>query len=120
MFLLSLTQESFSVNNEGEYLGVLVLIYGFMAMFSGGISIVWWANMFIVISGMYYKTKKALFFSFLTFMLALSFFLFDKIQIGFGANKIGEITGYGTGYFLWLASFIIMTFGIGFNYKKLK
>jgi len=115
LYLISLTQNSFMLNNEEGHYGYLALIFGFYAVFDTGIS--WLANFLIIFSWLFRHKKASLYFSLSALILGVSFLLIDEIVMGTN-NKYGKITGYDIGYYFWILSFLVMTIGNILNYKK--
>ncbi len=115
LYLISLTQNAFLINNEGGHFGYLVLIFGFYAVFDTGIS--WLANFLIIFSWLFRHKKASLYCSLSALILGISFLFIDKIVMGTN-NKYGKITGYDIGYYLWILSFAVMTIGNILNNKK--
>ena len=64
LYLFSLTQNAFYVNNEEEYSGYLILILGLYAFLGGGAGISWLANIMILFSWATYKKKISIYFIF--------------------------------------------------------
>jgi|GEM_PF-5458895 len=62
LYLISLTQNAFLINDENGYYGFLSLIFGFYAVFGSEIS--WLANFFIIYSWLFRHKKTSLYFSF--------------------------------------------------------
>lgn len=118
LFLLSLTQNAFYVNDKEEYYGFLVLIYGFFGVFDFGSGVSWLANVLILISWGLNQKRISLYLSLCALTLGLSFLAFDEILMGTN-DKYGKITQYDLGYYLWILSFLIMAIGNLFNYKKI-
>jgi len=117
-YLISLTQNCFHINSEGDYPGYSVLFYGFLGSFNGGVGITWWANIMIVMAWLYFQKRISLYLSFAALALGISFLFFKKIFVGFGPEKYGQITDYDLGYYLWIISFLIMTIGNILDLKK--
>ncbi|QXP78681.1 MULTISPECIES: hypothetical protein [Winogradskyella] len=115
LYLISLTQNAFLLNNEDGHYGYLALIFGFYAVFDTGIS--WLANFLIIFSWLFRHKRTSLYYSLSALILGISFLFIDEIVMGTN-NKYGKITGYGIGYYLWISSFLIMTIRNIFNYKK--
>ncbi|RCW92006.1 hypothetical protein [Winogradskyella arenosi] len=115
LYGMALTQNAFLLNNEDGQYGYLTLIFGFYAVLDTGIS--WLANVLILLSWAYRDRKAALYFSVIALGLGISFLAVDNIVMG-THNQYGKITGYDTGYYLWVLSFLVMTIGQIVNYKK--
>ena len=115
IYLISLTQNAFQLNNEDEHYGYLSLIFGFYAVFDTGIC--WLANFLIIFSWLFRDKKTSLYYSLSALILGISFLFVDEIVMGTN-NKYGKITGYDIGYYLWISSFLIMTIRNILNYKK--
>lgn len=115
LYIISLTQNAYILNQEQEQYGYLVLIFGFYAVFDSGIS--WLANILIIFSWLFRHKKTSLYFSLSALILGLSFLLIDKVVMGTN-NIYGNITGYGIGYYLWVSSFLVMTIQNIMTYNK--
>ncbi len=114
LFLSSLTQNAYLIDNGEESVGsfgLIALLLGWMGVF--GPAIAWLANPCLLLSGLLLiigKTKLSLLFSVLAVGLALSFLLVDEIIANEGGGK-GKITAYDTGYWLWLSSCLVNLLG---------
>ncbi|WP_179334997.1 hypothetical protein [Winogradskyella costae] len=115
LYLISLTQNAFYINNENENQGYLILIFGFYAIFGAGVS--WLANILILFSWLFRHKKSSIYFSLSALILGISFLFFDKVVMGTN-NKYEIITGYDIGYYCWILSFLVMFIGNILNYKK--
>jgi hypothetical protein len=117
LYLFSLTQNAFYVNNEEEYSGYLILILGLYAFLGGGAGLSWLANIMILFSWATYKKKVSIYFSLSALILGVSFLFFDKIIMGTN-DKYGSITNYDIGYYCWILSFLTILIGNIVNHKK--
>ena len=115
LYLISLTQNAFLLNNEDENYGYLALIFGFYVVFDTGFS--WLANFLIVFSWLFKHKGTSLYYSLSALILGVSFLFIDEIVMGTN-NKYGKITDYDIGYYLWILSFLMMTIRNILNYKK--
>ena len=116
LFVLSLTQNAYYINDGEESvgsLGLIALLLGFFGI-SGGSGIAWLANPCLFMSFIHLKRdnlKKAKVFSFISVIFGFSFLFFDNVIANEGGT-ITEITSYGIGYWLWLSSLISNFLGI--------
>ncbi|UOK41596.1 MULTISPECIES: hypothetical protein [Flavobacterium] len=107
LFIASLTQNTYLVNNNEESVGsfgLIAFLLGWMNLFGAGIS--WLANPFLLISWgtlLFGNTKKTLIFSGLALLFSLSFLLFGDIIANEGGGH-KQITTYAIGYYLWTSS----------------
>ena len=116
LFIISLTQNAFFIDNKDGCVGYMALIFGFYVVLDTGIS--WVANLFIILSWAYRNKKASKYFSFLALVFGISFLFIDKIIIGTN-NIYSKITGYGLGYYLWVLSFLLMFIRSLLNYEKI-
>jgi hypothetical protein len=112
LFSASLFLDSYyTIENKDSVgsLGIFSLLFGFFSM-----NISWYANPSLLISLLQLKRgnyKKALTYSSLSVLLALSFLLNERIIVNEGGGK-SEIIAYGLGYWFWLSSLVINFIGI--------
>ncbi len=110
LFIASLTQTAYYVSNanDGECPAFLALLTGWVGLGIGG-QLAWLANPLLLLSWIFYMRKKkaALYTSMGALLVAISFTFYREIVIN-EAGTMGDITGYGRGYFLWLASIGLM------------
>jgi hypothetical protein len=116
LFVLSLTQNAYYINDGEESigaLGLIALLLGFFGISSGS-GIAWFANPCLFMSFIHLKRdnlRKAKIFSFISVIFGLSFLFFDNVISNEGGTT-AEITSYGIGYWLWLSSLICNFLGI--------
>lgn len=115
MFLISFTQicvvyQYFGIVNYHAYLAFLV---GWLHFVGGGFweGIIWLANplYFIGLFLLYKKNKLAIFPLICSSILALVFLSFENL-IMTKSGRIAPIIELKSGYFLWLASILFLTF----------
>jgi len=125
IYVLSLTQECFSQNpsNSDTSIGWGLLILGWIGIFYH--CYVWIANPFLFLSW-YCLVKNlpkiSLFLSICSALFMLSFLSYDTILTRELPDQLySSITGYRSGYWLWLLSGIMLIIGnviIIFNIRK--
>ncbi len=114
LFLGSLTQDAYYLagdNPEAWSASWGLLLIGWMGVFFGVFA--WLANPLLVLSWLLClrgKQGAALIVSIAAVLFALSFLLHSTI-IASEAPTYRAVTGYGVGYWLWLASMLIMAAG---------
>ena len=114
LFLASLTQDGYYLagdNPESWSASWLLLLIGWMGLYVGVFA--WLANPLLVLSWMLCLRGKhgaALIVSTAAVLFALSFLLHSTI-VADEAPTYKAVTGYGVGYWLWLASMLIMAAG---------
>ncbi|MCQ6960617.1 hypothetical protein [Mucilaginibacter aquariorum] len=113
LYIASLTQSGFSTDNgqvdNGP--GYALVLTGWLCVSIAGIS--WFANPLLILSWFSFKSqsnKRSLFLSLLAFLISLSF-MFNKFIIVDEGGSLHEISGYRLGYWLWLASCVLMLIG---------
>ncbi len=108
LFAVSLALDGFYVDRGSDSawspcLGLLLI--GWMGMFDGIFA--WLANPFLLVAWVLMLIPRARFvapiFAIVAILLALSFLLHEQIMVD-EAGNYAKITGYGTGYWLWVAS----------------
>ena len=113
-FVLSLSQKAYCTNGDcGETgMGMAILMSGFLGLSLGGACLTWLANPILILSWALIKLKRkiSLFLSLLSLIIGLSFLMFNEIVIDEALNY-GTITGYKTGYWLWVLSMLTMVIG---------
>lgn len=108
LFLISLTQKCYCTTGNCSD-SIMVLLIGWLGAFSGGAAITWFANPALLVSWLTF-TKSAntsLIASFIASFFAVIFLMFGTIT----ANESGQdqpIIAYRAGYWLWLASSVVM------------
>jgi hypothetical protein len=90
----------------------LLLLLGWLGVFDGIVA--WFASPFLVFSWMFIWFRSLRFVSLgcilLAICLSLSFLLQPDVLKDEGGNRI-DITGYGLGYWLWVASISVVVLG---------
>ena len=111
LFLLSLTQKCYCTPSNCAD-SIMVLLIGWLGAFSGGAAITWFANPALVFSWLTLKRnpKYAMISAFSAFLFAMLFLMFGQISDS-GSGHSQPITEYRAGYWLWLASTVVMVFG---------
>lgn len=82
-----------------------LLMMGWLGPLDGHFS--WYANIFYLLSLIYFKKEASLALILIAAMLALSFLTKDEIIRNEGGGT-SHITAYGIGYFLWVTSLIML------------
>ena len=92
--------------------GFLAFFFGIVGVLVGGAYLCWFANPFLVLSWFFIKRKPllAVLFSAMAISIGLFFMTYDEIIIN-EAGHSGTITGYGIGYWFWLASMAVVFIG---------
>jgi hypothetical protein len=111
LFLLSLTQKCYCTTTNCSD-SIMVLILGWAALSSSAAGMAWFANPLLFASWFFLKRnlKTAMFLSVFSFLLSLSFLMFDSILDNEGGIP-HEIISYRLGYWLWLGSHLVMLLG---------
>jgi hypothetical protein len=111
LFLIALTQDCYcaSDNCQGSF---MALLFGVAGVFLGGAALTWLANPLLVIAWFTAKNKPqiSLVCSFSAVLISLSFLLFKSVIIN-EAGTYGKIMNYQAGYWLWLASSVVLCLG---------
>ena len=114
LFVASLTQDAYYLagdNPESWSASWVLLLMGWMGVFYGVIT--WLANPLLVLSWILClrgELRAAVIVSAAAVLLALSFLLHSTIVTS-EAPTYEAVAGYGAGYWLWLASMLIMAAG---------
>ena len=114
VFLASLTQDAYYLagdNPDAWATSWGVLLVGWMGIFYGVFA--WLANPLLLLSWILClrgELRAALIISAAAVLFALSFLLHSTI-VASEAPTYRAVTGYGVGYWLWLASMLIMAAG---------
>ncbi len=111
LFAISLTQKCYCTTSTcGD--SILVVLIGWLGLFSGGATLTWLANPFLVMSWILLEKnlKASMIFSALAGLLSLAFLMFDGI-VDTEAGHVREIVSYKAGYWLWLGSCWVMLTG---------
>jgi hypothetical protein len=114
LFLVSLTQNTFSTGDDGDGTGtsgIIDLLAGTLFFYTSPAAWVWFANPLLLIAWIYLftKPKASLVTSLLAAVISLSFILFDSIRTDEGGG-LHPIAGYEIGYGLWVTSCLLMLF----------
>ncbi|MBL0049257.1 MAG: hypothetical protein IPP32_14320 [Bacteroidetes bacterium] len=130
LYTISLTQDGFYHHHEkSEGPGIFLLLFGGInaILTGGGASITWFANPILFFSWITInETKPSFIASIVSTLLSLSFLFFDRVK-EFNLIITGDqnddplyryqtVTGYGLGFYLWVASSLILVLG---NYKRI-
>ncbi len=93
----------------GTQVGILDLVYGVFGFFMGAANACWLANplLFIAWGTSKNKTNYSLFCSLCAIAIALLFL--NANQVSFSPTE--TISGYGIGYYFWVASMLVMLIG---------
>ncbi len=115
LFLVSLTQKCYLTDfaNDKGMSSLLALLTGWLGVImSHGPAISWLANPALAVSWILFSSnsKYALLVSLVTLCLMVSFLFFKKVLVN-EAGHYGTIIRYEPGYWLWLASAIVMIAG---------
>ena len=119
--MISLTQTAYVTNyNDATANAVpsfMAFLLGWMNILGAGIS--WLANPLLFLSWimLFFAPKKSLICSALSVLLCLSFLRFNDIIVNEGGGH-SDITGYGTGYWLWLVSCCVNCAGTFLVYQN--
>lgn len=125
VFAISLTQNALVVNYNNEIKTSSSLEYlfiGSVAFMGGGLleEIVWLANPLCLVAIIFLikKDEKAVLLSLIASCLAISFSFWNEI-LGAESGTMAKIVSFELGYYLWLASILILTIGILIHYKMI-
>ena len=125
-FMGSLFTTSFNLGNGSSYIGLMVLLLGWMGLGGedGLVYISWCANPNLIISWILMlvviSVKKdkvlvsyfSLFFSLLSLVLSFSFLFQNPVEVYINeAGHKSEITELAVGYYFWLISILVMVVG---------
>jgi hypothetical protein len=119
LFVMSLTQPAFYIDRKEDpnaYCNSLVLfLLGWMSLLGGAIVpfILWLANPLYIVSILLILRKKigALCTTWSSTILALIFWQLKSIMTS-ESGCYSHITGRGPGFYLWLASFVVLALGV--------
>ena len=97
--------------------GILLFSIGWLGLLDGFKGLGWWANpIYIVAACLALKRKKTIFIlSIIALIFALEFSFYNHSNIILSDQGGGPFT-LGTGYFIWVSSFIIFAIFAGINY----
>ena len=115
-FIFSLFQNCYFVNNKEHSIGsfgLAALLLGWSEAF-----VVWLANPILIFSIVFLWKEKinlSLIMASVALIASFSFFLQNSIMIN-EAGTEGKITGYDTGYWVWISS-LILNFIVIFVFK---
>lgn len=111
LFILALIQTCYCTDRDCVS-SAYVFIVGPIAMLTGGAALTWLANPILLISWIKYrsKSKTSLYCSIIATLISLSFLIFNEI-IADEAGNFRQIISYRLGYWLWLASCLVMVIG---------
>lgn len=117
LFIFSLFRNCYLVEDKETVgsIGLFALLFGF---FNASQSfVVWFANpiYFISIFLFYSDKKTSRITSFLSIFLGLLFLVLNKVLINEGGT-VGQVEEYLSGYWFWIASFIVLFFGSVVNF----
>ncbi len=129
IFLISLTQYCMTYQYFGivKYPSYSALLFGWMHFLGGGVleGLIWLANPFYFIGLflLYIKKKNAAVLSlFISCILALFLLTFESLTMT-RSGRIAQIIELNSGYFLWIASILSLTFysvlKIKINFKSI-
>lgn len=105
LFVISLTQDGFYTGAHNPWPGWNILLTGWLELMY--LKVNWFANPVLLLAYFFMLIKQyglAAIASLTSVIFAASFLARKTIVM----DTISHITGYGIGYWLWLASFIIM------------
>jgi hypothetical protein len=114
LFLACFTQNAFYIegpNSQAWTSASYLFLLGWLGLFSG--TIAWFANP-LQIAALVLFTRRRYWIAFAlgiaASFCALSFLNVDKVMVS-EAPTFAKITGFGLGYWLWVASMIVITVG---------
>ncbi len=116
LFLLicAFTQKTYCTQGDCGIFGsgFLAFATGWLGVLVGGAYVCWLANPFLIVSWFFLKRRAlvALILSSIALSIGVSFLSFDEIMIN-EAGHYGAIEGYALGYWLWLASQVLVVIG---------
>jgi len=99
---------------DNVYSSLYVLIWGIFSLPDG--TVAWFANPFFIIAYLGRNIKSSVVFSILATISALSSFFYSSIWND-GDGRI-QIVGYGSGFYIWLASIVLLTASNLNNYQR--
>jgi hypothetical protein len=113
IYVGSLTQRAFYVDNPHVWNdpAIFPLVIGWLGIFQGVVA--WYANPLLFVAWvLFFIGMRRLATAFLVgaFVLAVSFLSVKSLQAS-DAPTYTDVTGYGAGYFLWLASIFVSAIG---------
>jgi hypothetical protein len=120
LLLLSFTQPAYCIDHSDDPWAnsFLVFIIGWLGICIGP-AVSWLANPLLILTYFLFaaKPKYAFITGILSFAAALSFLCFSNIMCD-EAGHFAKITGYGSGYWLWVCSTFTAAAGSGIVYFK--
>ncbi|HEY9534678.1 MAG TPA: hypothetical protein VIQ77_09085 [Mucilaginibacter sp.] len=119
LYLASLTQQGYCISGAcgNHWSGISLVAMGAIGGIMSLAGLIWYANpaLWAAWSQINSKPKRALIFSLIGTILAASFLLATEIS-DIKPNITSYITGYQTGYWLWLGSMITMLIGSSISF----
>jgi hypothetical protein len=116
IFAVSLYLPAFTFRDVNVYNGLSALLIGWLGPLS--LSIAWFANPLLALSWrscINQNYSKGLLYSIASIIVALSFFLNDKLHEGTSGLHSFE---RGSGYYVWLACILVSIIGSLYGYYK--
>lgn len=114
LYFISIFQTAFLVDNDymSSVSSLDCLTTGWISMICLDAGVSWIANVFIVLSWIFFydKINLSLVFSLLAFIFSISFLCFNDIILG-GSGHEDKIISYNAGFWLWCSSCLIMLVG---------
>ena len=116
LFVACLTQDGYYIDDADPRKwspGWGLLLFGWMGLLSG--TLAWLANPLLFVSWVFLAMSKfrlAFYVALGAFLFAMSFLLNSEV-ISSTRPDYSKIVGYGIGYWLWIASALIVTVGAG-------
>jgi hypothetical protein len=117
VFLVCLTQDGFTIegaNPRAWASSFYLFLLGWLGLLSG--TIAWFANPLLIAAWILFARRRywiALALGVAALFCALSFLNVDTVAVS-EAPTFAKVTGYRLGYWLWVASMIVITLGSGF------
>jgi hypothetical protein len=116
LFLVCLTLDGFYIegpNPRAWSSAFYLLLLGWLGLLSG--TIAWFANPLLIAAWVLFWLRRywiALALSVAALFCALSFLNVDTVVVS-EAPTFAKVTGFGLGYWLWIAGMIVITLGSG-------
>jgi hypothetical protein len=116
LFVVCLTQDGFYIegpNPRAWASGFYLFLLGWLGLLSG--TIAWFANPLLISAWVLFWLRRywiALALGVAALFCALSFLNVDTVVVS-EAPTFAKVTGYGLGYWLWIASMMVITLGSG-------
>jgi hypothetical protein len=114
LFLVCLTQDGFYIegpNPRAVSSAFYLLLVGWLGLLSG--TIAWFANPLVIAAWVLFALRRhgfALGLSVAALFCALSFLNVDTVVVS-EAQTFAKVTGFGFGYWLWVASMLVIAAG---------